>query len=175
VGIFFTSRIMDDAILSGRVLLASIRCARGLILEREQPEQGTAVFMALDIESERTTRDVFDYFAADPNDHGFAKTVVPVRMVRQGAENLISRSQARRLLARLDRFSTVILDFSGVESIGRAFADEIFRVFVHVHPTSSFFPSMPTMSSRVIWSIHWSPGGHPNSPTCGHPKLLHLS
>jgi hypothetical protein len=19
------------------------------------------------------------------------------------------------------------------------------------------------------------PGGHPNSPTCGHPKLLHLS
>jgi anti-anti-sigma regulatory factor len=42
---------------------------------------------------------------------------------------LVSRSQAKRLLSRIDRFKTVILDFKGVDSIGQAFADEIFRVF----------------------------------------------
>jgi len=32
-------------------------------------------------------------------------------------------------LSRIDKFQTVILDFDGIESIGQAFADEIFRVF----------------------------------------------
>ncbi|MBT5232008.1 MAG: STAS-like domain-containing protein [Methylococcales bacterium] len=31
-------------------------------------------------------------------------------------------------------FRTVILDFDGVDSIGQAFADEIFRVFAVRHP-----------------------------------------
>ena len=46
----------------------------------------------------------------------------------------MSRSQAKRLLARVDRFSIVIFDFATVESIGQAFADEIFRVFERAHP-----------------------------------------
>jgi uncharacterized protein (DUF1330 family) len=50
-------------------------------------------------------------------------------LVRYGDEVLVSRSQAKRLLARVDRFKIVILDFEGVNSIGQAFADEIFRVF----------------------------------------------
>ncbi len=37
-------------------------------------------------------------------------------------------------MARFDRFRTVVLDFTGVESIGQAFADEVFRVFVYDHP-----------------------------------------
>ncbi|MBQ7159909.1 MAG: STAS-like domain-containing protein [Treponema sp.] len=42
---------------------------------------------------------------------------------------LTSRSQARRLLNRLEKFSCVIFDFNGVSFIGQAFADEIFRVY----------------------------------------------
>jgi hypothetical protein len=38
------------------------------------------------------------------------------------------------LLARFDRFRTVVLNFDNVESIGQAFADEIFRVFPSQHP-----------------------------------------
>lgn len=53
---------------------------------------------------------------------------------RVGDENQVSRSQARRLLTRLDRFEDVVLDFQGVESIGQAFADEVFRVFAGDHP-----------------------------------------
>jgi len=36
-------------------------------------------------------------------------------------------------LARVDRFQEVLLDFSGVEMIGQAFADQIFRVFRNEH------------------------------------------
>lgn len=46
----------------------------------------------------------------------------------------ITRSQAKRLLQRVDRFKTVVLDFAGVASIGQAFADEVFRVFANTHP-----------------------------------------
>ena len=48
---------------------------------------------------------------------------------------LISRSQAKRVLARVELFRTVHFDFSRVSSIGQAFSDEIFRVFAHAHPT----------------------------------------
>jgi hypothetical protein len=47
---------------------------------------------------------------------------------------MISRSQAKRVLARVDKFTEVVLDFEGVNEIGQAFADEIFRVFSQAHP-----------------------------------------
>jgi len=46
----------------------------------------------------------------------------------------VSRSQAKRILAGIDRFKVVSLDFTGVEWIGQAFADEIFRVYQNAHP-----------------------------------------
>jgi len=81
----------------------------------------------------RATKQVFDSFTTD-DDYGFIKTVVPVRLTQYGDDKLVSRSQAKRLLARIDRFKTVILDFDAVETIGQAFADEVFRVFKHHHP-----------------------------------------
>lgn len=66
--------------------------------------------------------------------------VVPVRLAQCGDEKLISRSQAKRLLLRLDGFKMVILDFKGVESIGQEFADQIFRVFAQTHPGMEVVP-----------------------------------
>jgi len=40
----------------------------------------------------------------------------------------------KRLLTRVDRFKTAIFDFTEVETIGQAFADEIFRVFASRYP-----------------------------------------
>jgi len=141
-GIFFTSRMVDDfEILSGGVfLLSSGHSKEDRILEPEQPENGTYVLMSLDNDSTRTDQEVFDHFASDKEDYGFAKTVVPVRLAKHGTEKLISRSQAKRLLTRLDRFNTVILDFEDVDSIGQGFADEIFRVFSRNHPNISILP-----------------------------------
>ena len=69
----------------------------------------------------------------------FNKTVVPVKLAQYGDESLVSRSQAKRLLARVDRFQTVIMDFKDVETIGQSFADEIFRVFQRQHPEITLF------------------------------------
>ena len=55
-------------------------------------------------------------------------------MAEHSENDLISRSQAKRLLLRIDRFRTVVLDFGNVNQIGQAFADEIFRVFARRHP-----------------------------------------
>ena len=49
--------------------------------------------------------------------------------------SFVSRSEAKRLLMSLDKkFKHIILDYSGVEGVGQAFADEVYRVFKHSHP-----------------------------------------
>jgi|ERR1700733_1073219 len=66
-------------------------------------------------------------------DFGFDKTRVPVKMAQFAGQRLVSRSQAKRVLARMGEFKTATFDFAGVEVIGQAFADEIFRVFHNAH------------------------------------------
>ena len=61
-------------------------------------------------------------------------------VAQYGEEMLVSRSQAKRLLARLDKFEVVILDFEGVSAIGQAFADEIFRVFALKQSSTRIIP-----------------------------------
>jgi hypothetical protein len=62
------------------------------------------------------------------------KIRLPLRLAQYGHDDLVSRSQAKRVLARYERFDELDLDFSGVESIGQAFADELFRVYASNHP-----------------------------------------
>jgi hypothetical protein len=89
--------------------------------------------MRLNNHTARTSKKVFDQFSTD-DDYGFTKTVVPVELAQYGDNNLVSRSQAKRLLARIEKFKVVVFDFDGVALIGQAFADEIFRVFALSHP-----------------------------------------
>ena len=134
-GIFFSSRMFDDfRILSGAVYFShKFDEVEDWILERQGFQSGTGVFMMLSNNTARTSKSVFDRFTTD-DDYGFTKTVVPVRLTQYGDDKLISRSQAKRLLARVDKFKTVVFDFDGVETIGQAFADEIFRVFQSKQP-----------------------------------------
>ena len=55
-------------------------------------------------------------------------------MAQYGDDNLVSRSQAKRILLRVETFKEVMFDFTGVSFIGQAFADEIFRVFPLTYP-----------------------------------------
>jgi hypothetical protein len=135
-GIFFSARMFDEfMIFSGGVFFShQFPEVEDWILERDRCVTGTMVRMTLSNHTARTTKKVFDKFTSGDDDYGFNKTVVPVKLARYGDENLVSRSQARRLLARVDRFRIVVLDFQGVDSIGQAFADEVFRVFPSHHP-----------------------------------------
>jgi anti-sigma regulatory factor (Ser/Thr protein kinase) len=133
-GIFFSSRMFDEfSIFSGGVVFKhQYDKTEDWIFERERSKSGTWVSMKLNSKATRTMKEVFDDYSDD--NYSFTKTVVPVRLAQYGHEKLISRSQAKRLLAHIDRFKIVIFDFEGVEMIGQAFADEIFRVFVNQHP-----------------------------------------
>jgi len=93
-----------------------------------------ATIMTISLRSPREMKDVLDHYTATQDDYGFAKTSVLVNLARTGREQLISRSQARRLLARFEQFRELTLDFTGVDLIGPAFADEIFRVFTGQKP-----------------------------------------
>ncbi len=96
----------------------------------EKFKKGTTVWMKLSNKSTRQPKDVYDKFTGD---FAFNKTTVPVKLAQVGS-SLVSRSQAKRILARFEQFRTVQLDFSGVEWVGQAFADEIFRVYKNAHP-----------------------------------------
>lgn len=136
--VFFTSRMFDVfQIFSGDLVFDHNDAdADDLLYEfdAKPSSRGTAVRMEIAVTSTRTTKEIFDQFSSGPDDYNFAKTVVPVRLAKIGDELLVSRSQAKRLLQRVERFSTVILDFSDVSSIGQAFSDEVFRVFANEHP-----------------------------------------
>jgi anti-sigma regulatory factor (Ser/Thr protein kinase) len=134
-GIFFSSRMFDEFnILSGEVhFFHKFDEKEDWILPHDVPQDGTLVRMILHNHTSRTTKEVFDEFTSD-DDYAFTKTAVPVKLMKYGDDNLVSRSQAKRLLARFDRFKIVVLDFSGVTLIGQAFADEVFRVFRAKHP-----------------------------------------
>lgn len=139
-GIFFSSRMFDEfSILSGEVFLShSYDKDEDWISQTSQYQKGTFITMKLRNNTARTTREIFNKFSDD--DYGFTKTVVPVRLAQYGNEQLVSRSQAKRLLIRIDRFKTVLFDFKDVESIGQAFADEVFRVFARQHPNMELLP-----------------------------------
>lgn len=64
---------------------------------------------------------------------------------------LISRSEAKRLVAGLSRFAEVVLDFTGVEEIGQGFADEVFRVWARAHPKVRLKPV--NMSEAVEFMV----------------------
>lgn len=146
-GIFFTSRMFDTfALMSGSIAL-HCHGGKSVLLDRREPylpvegdlaalpEAGTTVFMQISALEARPMVEVFNQFSGSlEEDYGFTRTRVPVSLARFGDANLVSRSQAKRLLARFDRFKEVMLDFSGVETVGQAFADEIFRVFQKDHP-----------------------------------------
>jgi biotin operon repressor len=139
-GIFFSSRMVDFFIIaSGEVFFShQYGQAEDYILELgRRDKRGTLVSMTLNNHSSRTARQIYDQYTSG-DDVGFTKTVVPVTLARYGSDALVSRSQAKRVLARVEQFKVVVFDFAGVESIGQAFADELFRVFPQQHPEIEF-------------------------------------
>jgi len=137
-GIFFTSRVFDDFEIDSKGVTFSHFEGLDFDFILESPisrnEAGTLVYMSISRASQRRLGGVFDQYTAGPDDFQFNKTVIPVRLAQYGNEKLISRSQAKRMLIRVENFANVIFDFAGVSYIGQAFADEIFRVYASGHP-----------------------------------------
>ena len=139
-GIFFSSKMFDAFdIRSGNLHFMHDAGELDILAEREKEDRGTLVLMRIGNASPRTTREIYDQFSS-PDEYTFDKTIVPVRLAVHEGEKLVSRSQAKRLTLRFERFRHVILDFDGVNEIGQAFADEVFRVFRTAHPNTVMVP-----------------------------------
>lgn len=144
-GIFFTSRILDNfAAISDNQLFSHSKYEEIMTDVDDLPDlkntnhfkTGTIIFMKLSNFSHKNIKDVFDQFA-DP-DGGFHKTRIPLKNIYETYP--VSRSQAKRLVRRFERFKEVELDFSEIKDIGQAFADELFRVFAAAHPDITLIP-----------------------------------
>lgn len=136
--IFFSSKMMDQFIASANGTMyifhdhteAMVR-HRLITYYQKLNHIGTKVIMRLSNFSTRRSQEVFDMYTNAEG--GFVKTYIPIRDACQ-TEKPIARSQARRLMRRLEGFEEVVLDFSEVAFCGQGFADEVFRVFRTAHP-----------------------------------------
>lgn len=168
-GIFFTSRSFDDFFISAGDLSFSHNHQRThdyLLHTAADDFKGTLVSMEISLESTRELNEVFKKFTTSDEKEGlgaFDKTIVPVRLVVYEGERLVSRSQARRLLTRIDRFRHVIFDFEGVETVGQGFADEVFRVFATKQPDIELVPVNMTADVRrmVVRAVSNRAAQHP--------------
>jgi hypothetical protein len=133
-GIFFVSKIIDVFMIVSGEIIFFFYSEKSNTAKMNRQKFSTLVYMHLSNNSNRQLKSVFDEFSTEiPGD--FDKTVVPVRLVN--SDDLMSRSQARRILSGLELFKEVILDFRDIEYIGQAFADEIFRVFPNMNPNTA--------------------------------------
>lgn len=131
-GIFFVSKAADRFILrSHRLQIEWDQDRDDVFVSDRRHLKGTLVQFEIRKDSRRRLEDVFEEFAPEEYDFQFQKTRVLVKLLRR---DYVSRSEAKRLLHNLDRFSEIELDMRDVKNVGQGFADEIFRVFASAHP-----------------------------------------
>ncbi|MGI6103391.1 MAG: STAS-like domain-containing protein [Patescibacteria group bacterium] len=140
-GIFFTSRVADLFLLEsfGYRLRVDNRLPDVFVEEVPARKKGTRVRFSISAATDKHLNDIFRKYQTDPSEYAFDTTEVRIKLYTLGTIH-ISRSQARRVTAGLEKFRRVILDFDQVPTIGQAFADEIFRVFANQHPEIELIP-----------------------------------
>ena len=137
-GIFFSSKMMDNyfIISSGKIFTNNKYDNSEIISIVESNMKGTCVIMSLSNFTHKNPRDVFDLYANV--DGGFTKTKIPMKNIFDSSP--VSRSQAKRVCNRLEKFKEVLLDFDGVQWMGQGFAHQLFVVFPKQHSDIKLVP-----------------------------------
>jgi hypothetical protein len=148
-GIFFVSKAAEYFELNANGWSWLVDNARNdtAIAASPQLQSGTRARFEVD---KNETRSLEQLFGEYTRDLAFDTTRIRVKLFSHGVR-FVSRSEARRLMQRLDRFREVILDFEGVEGIGQGFADEVFRVWARAHPDVSI--KSVNMNSAVEFMV----------------------
>lgn len=137
-GIFFTSKAAAYFELSANghaLIVDSVRDDVAILEAAASP--GTRVVVRIARPPRRTLRATFEAYTDE--DLAFSRTHTIVRLFGLGLQ-FVARSEARRLMAGLETFRHVVLDFDRVPGIGQGFADEVFRVFARAHPEITLEP-----------------------------------
>lgn len=162
-GIFFTSRILDhfSAMSDGKIFThnkyweAKNNLEDLEFLNNWKDKKGTIIYMRLSNVSNKVLKEVFDMFS--DADGSFAKTHIPVKNLFETYP--VSRSQAKRMCRRFEKFKEIELDFEGINEIGQGFAHEVFVVFQNAHKDVKLIPMNTTeevekMIHHVKATIH---------------------
>ncbi|MBR1801628.1 DUF4325 domain-containing protein [Candidatus Saccharibacteria bacterium] len=141
MGVFFSSQIADRIEIKSFGLAFVRENILGepdvTLLEDGKEVNGTEVQFEISTNSSKSVTRIFQNFSIDKEEGGFDRTEITIKLYQKNIA-FVSRSQARMLLVGLDKFKKVTLDFRGVDNIGQAFADEIFRVYKVRHPEVEF-------------------------------------
>ena len=125
-GIFFTSKVVDQFTLAANGIEWTVDNAGGdVAVGVSGRADGTTIGLVVDPAGGRTLEAVFGDYTTGLE---FDTSRAVVKLFEHG-DTFVSRSEARRLAAGLERFVTVIVDFSGIQRVGQGFVDELFRVW----------------------------------------------
>jgi hypothetical protein len=121
---------------------------------RALKQQGTSVYVAIALDTRRTLESVLQAHSIDGSGAALDCTTVPLALATSAHTGLESRAQARCVAERLSQFRRAEIDFAGVESIGHAFADELFRVMAGRDPDLELVPvNMTAPIARLVQSV----------------------
>lgn len=153
-GIFFSSKIMDDfLIVSSKKIFTNNKYDEIQVIDlMTRMVEGTAVYMSVSNYTHKQTYEIFDLYSNVEG--GFSKTTIPLKNIFDTSP--VSRSQARRVCNRLDKFEEVILDFDSLDWMGQGFAHQIFVIFSKEHPEIKLIPinmneAITKMYNHVIY------------------------
>ena len=158
-GIFFVSRAADRLVLrSHKLQIEWDRRRDDVFVSEPRFLQGTLVQFEIGKDSRTRLERVFAEYAPQEYDYQFQKTRVLVKLLQR---HYVSRSEAKRLLHNLDRFSEIELDMRDVTSVGQGFADEVFRVFASAQPEITIRISNANRAvEAMIQHVRSQPGGN---------------
>lgn len=131
-GIFFTSKVGDTLIIQGsakKVIFNNL--LDDIFIKDSKKIMGTRVVFTVGIKSKNNLNNIFKKYSAGA--FSFGRTETKVALYKLDSE-FISRSQARRILSGLEKFKKIVLDFKKVDTVGQAFADQVFRVWNEHYP-----------------------------------------
>ena len=155
-GIFWTSKVADRFELKSYdyTLIVDNTINDYTIRKNETSLVGTEVYFEVDKNTNKSLQKLFREYSFDHDKLTLDSTVIPINLFQEG-DIWISRSQAKKVLAGLEKYKKIIFNFAGVDVIGQAFADEIFRVFNIEHPEIELLPinmseSVKLMAERAI-------------------------
>lgn len=131
-GIFFTSKAGEMLVIQSsakKIIFNNI--LDDIFVKDVKKTAGTKVNFLISIKSKTRLGDIFKKYSEGA--FTFNTTQTKVFLYKLDSD-FISRSQARRILTGLEKFKKIILDFKDVDTVGQAFADEVFRVWKKRQP-----------------------------------------
>jgi len=164
-GLFYVARMFDSFTIQSENITLSLRERDQLRTIVTQPFsiRGTSVQMSIAANTVTSPGDVLDTYTTDS---GGLRTFIAASLLGHGIA-LMTRRQGRELLHRVEHFEEAIIDFAGVDTVGPAFADEVFRVFRAEHPAVSLITLNASSSVRkqIRSALHLqtNPGRIPRS------------